>query len=140
MFMRRLTDRDHPREYGENRCSWPIPVCASGSSPRIRGEYSAGLVFGSWKGIIPANTGRMRCWSALTFSCRDHPREYGENILTALNSSSPFGPSPRIRGKSRRVGNLGGGFGTIPANTGKIFKVVRCAGEIPDHPREYGKI
>ena len=52
---------------------------------------------------------------------RDHPREYGENILRNLQTLSKSGPSPRIRGE---LSSLNVSFvynGTIPANTGRIL-------------------
>ena len=70
---------DHPREYGENHWWSPSRAPKSGSSPRIRGEYSLAKEWPHVNGIIPANTGRIcsRCLSALSIG--DHPREYGEN-------------------------------------------------------------
>ena len=72
--------RDHPREYGENTVMVIFSPGSAGSSPRIRGE-STGL--DKWKlrnGIIPANTGRIRCWQRPRLRDQDHPREYGENV------------------------------------------------------------
>ena len=61
----------------------------------------------------------MRCWSARTFSCRDHPREYGENQRKNVEIESYKGSSPRIRGECS----------SVPLTCGI------CA----DHPREYGE-
>ncbi len=90
---------DHPREYGENRTSCMRASTWTGSSPRIRGKFSA---FGEGElvgGIIPANTGKMELgveWSGFS---RDHPREYGENSVSNLPPRFAMGSSPRIRGK-----------------------------------------
>ena len=50
---------DHPREYGENDETVLIEPHESGSSPRIRGEYSPYQGPITLEGIIPANTGRI---------------------------------------------------------------------------------
>ena len=114
--------RDHPREYGENKHGCLMKYPSHGSSPRIRGECLFHALCTLLLRIIPANTGRMRCWSALTFSCRDHPREYGENELPPHIFRRMMGPSPRIRGKCRLVKRSMRLMGTIPANTGKMAK------------------
>ena len=70
---------DHPREYGENPLSPSESAGRSGSSPRIRGEYSALVIWKARKGIIPANTGRIVNHLSHSIRAADHPREYGEN-------------------------------------------------------------
>ena len=92
--------RDHPREYGENVALPQDTPFALGSSPRIRGEFTAAAFWCLVSGIIPANTGRiLRLARKRTFSS-DHPREYGENLSV------------------QHVGSCG--FGIIPANTGRM--------------------
>ena len=51
----------------------------AGSSPRIRGESRIPYGDVTIRRIIPANTGRMYLWLAVSPPLRDHPREYGEN-------------------------------------------------------------
>ena len=50
---------------------------------------------------------------------RDHPREYGENVMTTLD--------------------LTGKDGIIPANTGRIEALADHVRKLGDHPREYGE-
>ena len=110
---------DHPREYGENRCSQRRSSRRAGSSPRIRGE---------WGGVL-----------SLISSSTDHPREYGENLTSSAARSAPLGSSPRIRGEYGKVSATGTVKGIIPANTGRINQD-RLIRQIQwDHPREYGE-
>ena len=130
---------DHPREYGENvvRCAGEIPC--GGPSPRIRGKSRGRHAADLCSGTIPANTGKMKCWSAPIFSCRDHPREYGENWTNQRVCRRSRGPSPRIRGKWLMCLLCAMRGGTIPANTGKMPMIRRSARMVWDHPREYGE-
>mgnify|MGYP000919914153 CR=1 FL=1 len=72
--------QDHPREYGENPLRAVLQWFVAGSSPRIRGESLEESFRQSFDGIIPANTGRMCLILVGMRGCRDHPREYGENL------------------------------------------------------------
>ena len=117
-----VSDRDHPREYGENCSTVITPACNCGSSPRIRGEYLWGFGEDSPIGIIPANTGRISSKSRSVQAKGDHPREYGENSITFKALHPHGGSSPRIRGEFflqivdqflHRI---------IPANTGRIHR------------------
>ena len=70
---------DHPREYGENPEYDGTCPLIEGSSPRIRGKSPHGPHHAGNRGIIPANTGKMRISVRCVMGSRDHPREYGEN-------------------------------------------------------------
>ena len=70
---------DHPREYGENLPLRPQRFSFPGSSPRIRGEFGLTRPEIDFKGIIPANTGRIHGHADQPSQQGDHPREYGEN-------------------------------------------------------------
>ena len=131
--------RDHPREYGENLAERSFDTYARGSSPRIRGEFSFSMRTDSTPGIIPANTGRirLRLWS--TFCGRDHPREYGENVIDKAEPAFMKGSSPRIRGESGETDALCPLVGIIPANTGRMFYDNAVLMKSWDHPREYGE-
>ena len=91
---------DHPREYGENWDKLRGEVLPLGSSPRIRGKYSACRTGYHACGIIPANTGKILRIGGCCAGNTDHPREYGENTCCATVVPSEGGSSPRIRGKS----------------------------------------
>ena len=90
-------------------------------------------------GIIPANTGKIYRGDAACPGCADHPREYGENDISAGFVAGGTGSSPRIRGKSPGAWESRAGCRIIPANTGKMT----CGRPPPrlrrDHPREYGE-
>ena len=131
--------RDHPREYGENDAGDEGWEREKGSSPRIRGELE-----GKWKirlrsGIIPANTGRIAYMGFGSSACRDHPREYGENIRPNSSGKPRRGSSPRIRGECRIQCCHTRYLGIIPANTGRMKQGTQRAVDEGDHPREYGE-
>ena len=119
-FLRAWWGRDHPREYGENYVGGAWCRGGEGSSPRIRGKCARDSRGAPQRGIIPANTGKMARDSMKTYSPRDHPREYGENVAQAGLRPGDPGSSPRIRGKCHGHAGHVQGTGIIPANTGKI--------------------
>ena len=90
-------------------------------------------------GIIPANTGKIQPFHGSPKSKRDHPREYGENIVSRGSVVSGLGSSPRIRGKCWEYYRPAPRWGIIPANTGKISTAQRNTAARRDHPREYGE-
>ena len=111
---------DHPREYGENSSALIAPSAAGGPSPRIRGELRLRACTYAASRTIPANTGRIERGHWYRSVARDHPREYGENLVKMGSDLAATGPSPRIRGESCQDGVGPGRHGTIPANTGRI--------------------
>ena len=92
-------NRDHPREYGENRFHIDDSTAEWGPSPRIRGELLLLSKSTRSLGTIPANTGRMVLRYGMCTTSEDHPREYGENEREPLLYFPRRGPSPRIRGE-----------------------------------------
>ena len=76
-----MMERDHPREYGENCICGSAWMTWCGPSPRIRGESQISKREVTFKGTIPANTGRIRCRCRAGRRMPDHPREYGENSI-----------------------------------------------------------
>ena len=110
---------DHPREYGENTVVGGCVGQDVGPSPRIRGKYGFPGVADLLLGTIPANTGRIRPSHSVVLRVRDHPREYGENIVMSMDFIGQFGPSPRIRGE--------------------FFDRCSVVERLTDHPREYGE-
>ena len=130
---------DHPREYGENRKFTTKEIITRGSSPRIRGEsepFEDGVLE---DGIIPANTGRIAASIHPNQEFWDHPREYGENLMTLCLMHLLLGSSPRIRGELYSNPAWITRPGIIPANTGRIARSPQQAGSRRDHPREYGE-
>ena len=115
----RRKPRDHPREYGENDPIYQQGKHHRGPSPRIRGKCFRDPLNSVIQWTIPANTGKMRSLSSISFPRRDHPREYGENATTGDIIAT--------------------GLGTIPANTGKIRLTCGPVERGGDHPREYGE-
>ena len=135
----RTRRRAHPRVCGENSA----PPCSTrwqrGSSPRVRGKQTLGLVEVSTGGLIPACAGKtvarlvgLTAWGA-------HPRVCGENDVLGEVVGDLSGSSPRVRGKriaSRSARNCSG---LIPACAGKtpswfLFSVIMWA-----HPRVCGE-
>ena len=131
--------RDHPREYGENLSKVESSESDNGSSPRIRGEYLFGRLYGARTRIIPANTGRIQRKGLGWFCGWDHPREYGENEYYTRNNIHGVGSSPRIRGEFESVWADCVFHGIIPANTGRMTHPTRFPLHRGDHPREYGE-
>ena len=72
-------------------------------------------------------------------SCRDHPREYGENNGSDGFTQEREGSSPRIRGECSLNSAGKTAVGIIPANTGRLSAATISAGCVTDHPREYGE-
>ena len=112
-----------------------------GSSPRIRGE-SALSTLPTWGGrIIPANTGRIIHITPINHPRADHPREYGENLYSMGVPSPTAGSSPRIRGEWASSTDTADWPGIIPANTGRMNRVMvragMCSGSSPRIRGEY---
>ena len=134
-----MSDRDHPREYGENLLDHDSHFSHRGSSPRIRGECAFDGCADAHAGIIPANTGRITLSSAATTCGRDHPREYGENVVATQTLRDRGGSSPRIRGECVKSKTSYTRARIIPANTGRIVDMTKTPPHGWDHPREYGE-
>ena len=111
----------------------------AGSSPRIRGKFRLQQQQQRRGGIIPANTGKIPAGRSATPPIWDHPREYGENVITHNKSFTREGSSPRIRGKWGQCAPRRLRGGIIPANTGKIHRWCYAELRHADHPREYGE-
>ena len=133
------SEKDHPREYGENIPSVEAVGAAYGSSPRIRGESKAIATMENLNGIIPANTGRISWADWCQSDAWDHPREYGENLVRIISQTPQQGSSPRIRGELLLMRLITSPGGIIPANTGRMLEAERKYREVRDHPREYGE-
>ena len=93
--------RDHPRVCGEHATMFAFTVCATGSSPRMRGAPSGSVPSLGWCGIIPAYAGSTANSLRLAFRSRDHPRVCGEHAAARIPGEIASGSSPRMRGALR---------------------------------------
>ena len=129
---------DHPREYGENGINAFDAQGKFGTIPANTGRISATrLMICSCRD--PANTGRMCQRLLLSTTPQDHPREYGENVVSQVVGVGSRGPSPRIRGELKPTWDAVAGARTIPANTGRMPFLKSSDRRLRDHPREYGE-
>ncbi|KFI72991.1 hypothetical protein BMIN_0704 [Bifidobacterium minimum] len=109
-----------------------------GSSPRVRGKLSHGLVEETADRIIPASAGQTGelCWLLLV--APDHPRECGANTAGQPNPYGLIGSSPRVRGKRPRSGDVSAVGRIIPASAGQTPLDASLLAVSSDHPRECG--
>ena len=134
--------RVHPRVYGDaqlgsrpdtgrqgssprvrGRSSRPPvrkPIAASGSSPRVRGRLVEDVVALARLGFIPACTGTLSPRWAPAMSLWVHPRVYGDAQLAMPSKGVPLGSSPRVRGRSDKLGKLTGEMGSSPRVRGRL--------------------
>ena len=89
----------HPRACGENRSMTIVIRPPAGSSPRMRGKLTAKSLTPFQSGLIPAHAGKTGPLPLSRHSDQAHPRACGENSQTKSLVGSPFGSSPRMRGK-----------------------------------------
>ena len=80
--------RYHPTEEGQ----------AVGSSPRVRGTRSRGLVFPRKQRFIPACAGNAPCWRHGGAKSAVHPRVCEERTVVEAPPGRFRGSSPRVRG------------------------------------------
>ena len=109
---------DHPRVCGEHICGNVNGGSLRGSSPRMRGTLVSPFRESAFRGIIPAYAGNTSSGKARGSSARDHPRVCGEHEVTAGNSRTNVGSSPRMRGTLNVQQSAGRGVGIIPAYAG----------------------
>ena len=90
---------DHPRACGANLASRRFHNGLSGSSPRVRGKPSLRPSMIRGFRIIPARAGQTPRSKGILDPKSDHPRACGANPDSSWTRRSPFGSSPRVRGK-----------------------------------------
>ena len=112
-----------------------VPV---GSSPRMRGKPLQLIECIRCNRIIPAHAGQTFCCSLYFSVWSDHPRACGANPLQMIVNSSPYGSSPRMRGKLGRLGLSLRCLRIIPAHAGQTASTHRLAPASADHPRACG--
>ena len=134
-----LTQSVHPRACGEHK-SDPDPYgTRSGSSPRLRGTFMAGLRLGFRWRFIPAPAGNMHPDPAQYPLCTVHPRACGEHMFQRQPVHRYDGSSPRLRGtlNTAQPGSHARRF--IPAPAGNIWPRPNAARSRPVHPRACGE-
>ena len=90
---------DHPRVCGEKVCVHPVPVCALGSPPRMRGKVIRSWIMRIWTRITPAYAGKRGDVNTYEKIQRDHPRVCGEKCCVGFAHGHRLGSPPRMRGK-----------------------------------------
>ena len=109
-----------------------------GSSPRVRGKQLGDYSLQAKQRIIPASAGQTDQGQSERGLGTDHPRECGANVGGVNVVSSPFGSSPRVRGKlALRLKGLHLDR-IIPASAGQTFQTCSFTVIRSDHPRECG--
>ena len=108
----------HPRACGELTAAAQTVASLNGSSPRMRGTPSPSLAKKSASRFIPAHAGNSSVVSTAAARTTVHPRACGELASTILNSVSPTGSSPRMRGTPRRERLHAARLRFIPAHAG----------------------
>ena len=109
----------HPRACGGNIGRGYPPSRPWGPSPRLRGKrcQSSGRV--AHPGSIPAPAGETRTTRFRRDMTRVHPRACGGNAYGWVAARGEQGPSPRLRGKLRRLDLGPTCHGSIPAPAGE---------------------
>ena len=112
---------------------------AFGSSPRVRGKAARRRSAPCRGRLIPARAGKTPSPPSSRTRARAHPRACGENLDQAVADASPYGSSPRVRGK--RTEDLGGDHpgGLIPARAGKTCSDSTWSRLPGAHPRACGE-
>ncbi len=129
----------HPRVRGEQRFTALAISRLDGSSPRARGTVTTCRMGEAGIRFIPACAGNRPTtykgprWSAV------HPRVRGEQSVSCLSFTAPFGSSPRARGTADRpmLDDLLERF--IPACAGNRSGPPTSCLSPPVHPRVRGE-
>ena len=98
--------------------SHPLPARTSRSIPACAGETSSGRGFRTTSSV--------------------HPRVCGGTVTNATAIMAQSGPSPRVRGKHRRVEHERFVHGSIPACAGETTVKIRSSNAAKVHPRVCG--
>ena len=129
---------DHPRACGANLTADDAHASTAGSSPRMRGKHLFDAFRVRGGRIIPAHAGQTRLSVVTRIVWADHPRACGANTPAQTVKSSPYGSSPRMRGKLIGVRLQRFDERIIPAHAGQTH-VRSCPNSRgPDHPRACG--
>ena len=116
----------------------PSASHSTGSSPRLRGTLTGGLVVRTVNRFIPApagNTGRANTTCSLSV----HPRACGEHSWPFLAWPIRAGSSPRLRGTPYTGSCLAVRHRFIPAPAGNTVRHWRLRASPTVHPRACGE-
>jgi len=129
----------HPRVCGEQQCCALAESGCFGSSPRVRGTDSAGVIATGIRRFIPACAGNSRFHGPPPEHQPVHPRVCGEQHIADPDSNLGDGSSPRVRGTvaGHTPNRLQDRF--IPACAGNRFVTRRSAASNTVHPRVCGE-
>ena len=129
---------DHPRACGANSSVPPPVPLAVGSSPRMRGKPTVGVMVYAHTRIIPAHAGQTAAGESATKPRTDHPRACGANRNQVAGLHSLDGSSPRMRGKRAQYHTSGARRRIIPAHAGQTECRRLTVLSVSDHPRACG--
>ena len=110
-----------------------------GSSPRMRGTFSASCATVNIQGIIPAYAGNIPAGLYSHRRNRDHPRVCGEHVTATVTNMRIMGSSPRMRGTCLLTLRCFPNKGIIPAYAGNIVCLPGSLESSGDHPRVCGE-
>ena len=91
----------------------------------MRGKVSLPYFFGFDAGITPAYAGKSRSVQVLADSCGDHPRVFGEKVMTPRRYEVGGGSPPRMRGKACPHWWTPPARGITPAYAGKSIYAIK---------------
>ena len=124
--------RVYPRVCGGSAWAAMMIRGVQGLSPRVRGKRGFRRRGHNWGRSIPACAGEARRVAFGNVPLTVYPRVCGGSQPRIVVLPTPYGLSPRVRGKLRRVELHGAAAGSIPA----------CAGEAawPWYSSESGRV
>ena len=129
----------HPRVCGENLLLLSRIARPAGSSPRVRGKQSGGVLSHGGLRLIPACAGKTPMSPLSRRTARAHPRVCGENWAGLRPTILLMGSSPRVRGKPCFRRARRGPHGLIPARAGKTSPFPWGRPGVSAHPRACGE-
>ena len=129
----------HPRVCGEQETFGTDPSVEAGSSPRVRGTASRGIISRRLLRFIPACAGNSVGVSHPYRSAAVHPRVCGEQRIGPLSAHNDTGSSPRVRGTVAGFQALVDTVRFIPACAGNSPGACSGRWSGPVHPRVCGE-
>ena len=128
----------HPRVCGEAQLVDSGLSARQGPSPRVRGSHTARIDPLSALGSIPACAGKPPRKPPRACRRRVHPRVCGEASQPPSLTTTPSGPSPRVRGSLAEYLEGAEYPGSIPACAGKPCSRSGRSATPRVHPRVCG--